>query len=107
MGIRLMDRDDSGSVSLEEIMVGAEDEEFAEQLAKLDVDKGDLQEIFGLMDCDDSGTVSYDEFVDSFHTAQNQDWRIYLMVMKLQNKKVYENFGMRFDRLEELITGNV
>mmetsp|Transcript_47859 Transcript_47859/g.111824 ORF Transcript_47859/g.111824 Transcript_47859/m.111824 type:complete len:629 (-) Transcript_47859:51-1937(-) len=60
-----MDSDESGTLSLEEMLTGFEEnEDFARLMRVMDIHREDMQTIFHVLDTDNSGEVSYYEFCE-------------------------------------------
>lgn len=69
-----MDSDDSGELSLDELLRGFSDrEEFRNCLEQLDVGQQDLEIAFAGMDHDKSGSVSYPELVKKIYRLKDTD----------------------------------
>eukprot|EP00931_Biecheleriopsis_adriatica_P085996 TRINITY_DN60738_c0_g1_i1.p1 TRINITY_DN60738_c0_g1~~TRINITY_DN60738_c0_g1_i1.p1 ORF type:complete len:631 (+),score=120.63 TRINITY_DN60738_c0_g1_i1:38-1930(+) len=78
-----IDSDNSGEISLEELLVGFESmPELANQLRFLELGKDDLRILFLALDQDGSGEVSYEEFVEQLFNMQNQDTGVLLSFLK-------------------------
>jgi len=78
-----LDTDRSGTLTLDELMAGHEqNEEFADLLHMMDIDERDLGVVFGLLDSDGSGDVDYKEFVEQLHGMKNQETRTMLVFIK-------------------------
>lgn len=69
-----LDTDQSGNISLKELMDGYEGSpEWAQTLTMMDLEKDDIALLFTLMDADNSGTVSYREFAEQLHDMAPAD----------------------------------
>lgn len=78
-----IDSDESGTISLEELMHGYEtNPELANQLRFLDVKKDDMKILFTVLDHDGSGSVDYEEFVEQLFNMQNQDTGVVLSFIR-------------------------
>eukprot|EP00931_Biecheleriopsis_adriatica_P069087 TRINITY_DN42978_c0_g1_i1.p1 TRINITY_DN42978_c0_g1~~TRINITY_DN42978_c0_g1_i1.p1 ORF type:complete len:667 (-),score=140.58 TRINITY_DN42978_c0_g1_i1:55-1989(-) len=80
---KMLDADESGEISLEELMTGYETmPELANQLRFLDVKKEDMTILFSALDSDGSGSVAYEEFVEQLFSMQNQDAGVLLAFIR-------------------------
>mmetsp|Transcript_81001 Transcript_81001/g.208506 ORF Transcript_81001/g.208506 Transcript_81001/m.208506 type:complete len:610 (-) Transcript_81001:361-2190(-) len=86
--IKKIDADQSGTISMKELMAGYNMPEVRQTLNLIGIDRDDLKDMFSLMDEDGSGDLNYDEIIEAFSKAQGQDLRIYLMMTKLQTDSV-------------------
>jgi len=87
--IESLDKDQSGSISMEELKAGFSDQKAVRKVLELlDIDESDLEQLFRLMDNDQSGDVSYVEFFHCLRKAHSQDMRMYLMNVKLQISQI-------------------
>merc|ERR1740123_501473 len=99
-----LDKDNSGSVTREELLGGYDDPVVKQTLEGMDIYKDDLDQLFRLMDCDDSGHLGYDEFVQHFYKAQTQDPRAYLLFMRLHVEKMEYRITRNMDlKLTEML----
>merc|ERR1712176_1521844 len=69
----------------------------------MDIGEDDLSTLFRFLDIDDEGEITLQQIVDAFAKTQ-QDWRIYIMFMKLEQTKMHEEMYRGFRRLEALLT---
>mmetsp|Transcript_21531 Transcript_21531/g.61603 ORF Transcript_21531/g.61603 Transcript_21531/m.61603 type:complete len:801 (+) Transcript_21531:227-2629(+) len=90
--MRSLDADNSGSISADELLMGYQNDTVKDTLSRLHITETDLMELFRLMDTDGSGQLGYTEFVESFHRAQNQDARMYMMFMSLRIQRMEVQF---------------
>ncbi|CAE8656641.1 unnamed protein product [Polarella glacialis] len=68
-----LDYDDSGSLTMDELMDGFEqNKDFRDAMAELDVDRGDMDVFFSVIDKDASGEIDYAEFLTLVNHARNQ-----------------------------------
>jgi len=95
--MKVLDVDNSGNISMEELMMGYEDPHVKEMLDDMRIGKSDLETLFKLMDVDDSGTLGYGEFISALMKAQMQDPKVYSMTMQLRLKKIEMQFQKRLD----------
>jgi len=87
-----IDRDDSGTISKEELLTSFnEQEEVQHFLELLDIDRRELEKLFDLMDADHSNDVSYNEFFDTLRKAQSQDMRTTLFTLRLQVSQISDS----------------
>lgn len=69
-----MDEDNSGSLSLVEMLQGYDrNEEFRKLMQVMDIKRDDMQTIFRVLDSDDSGEVSYFEFCQHLGSFLERD----------------------------------
>merc|ERR1719329_322473 len=72
-----MDVDGSGTISLEELLAGFDSNvDFQATLGQMNINKQDLEYIFGLMDLNEEGCVSYSMFskhLTSFRTSDTEE----------------------------------
>jgi len=91
---RSIDADQSGSLSLQELLEAFDTNSRLQKILKLlNIDRLALADLFVLMDADSSGSINYEEFVTTMHDAQVQDSRVQMMKIKLQNS--YTAFAVR------------
>jgi len=87
--MRRIDTDSSGCIDFQELLAAYDgDLEMQQLLTLLDIDKDDLQRLFGYMDTDGSGEVAYEEFVRSIQKAQSRDVRMQLLALMLHLSEV-------------------
>eukprot|EP00928_Gymnodinium_smaydae_P042861 TRINITY_DN28831_c0_g2_i2.p1 TRINITY_DN28831_c0_g2~~TRINITY_DN28831_c0_g2_i2.p1 ORF type:complete len:519 (+),score=66.38 TRINITY_DN28831_c0_g2_i2:88-1557(+) len=78
-----LDSDGSGSIVIDELMVGFETvPELANQMKFLDVSKADMSILFSILDEDGNGTVQYEEFMEQLFKMQNQDMGVMLSFLR-------------------------
>lgn len=71
---RMMDTDESGSLSLPEFELGFETcDEFRHILQAMDINKEDIHVVFSILDEDRSGDVDYKEFAQQLHRLKTDD----------------------------------
>jgi len=72
-----MDEDNSGDLSMEELNEGWEaNETFRNILKSFDIDKSEIESLFGILDEDNSGDVSYKEFSEALGKYRTRDSRM-------------------------------
>lgn len=98
-----LDSDGNGSLSLDELLQGQDDQETNDLFTMMDMDEHGLKEVFSYLDLDDDGTIHHNDFVEAFHKSHTQDMRVYLMVIKLQLSKVRAEQRSQFEELRQLI----
>lgn len=96
--MKTLDTDGSGTVTLEELLMGYEDEVVKDMLFDMGIEEGDLRLMFGLLDTDDSGTLGYDEFIGALLKAQVQDPKVSMLIMQLRVQKIQYAVYDRLDR---------
>eukprot|EP00930_Biecheleria_cincta_P042043 TRINITY_DN28913_c0_g1_i2.p1 TRINITY_DN28913_c0_g1~~TRINITY_DN28913_c0_g1_i2.p1 ORF type:complete len:612 (-),score=116.69 TRINITY_DN28913_c0_g1_i2:497-2332(-) len=80
---KVIDSDSSGTISLDELMVGYESNpELANSMRFLDVKKDDMKILFDVLDQDSDGAVEYEEFVEQLFNMQNQDTGVVLSFIR-------------------------
>lgn len=86
---RSIDSDDSGTISLEELLQGWEtNADMKYHLATMDIEKGDLGLIFELMDSEQKGELSYQYLIDKLRMTVSQDLRKHLFMLRLQASEI-------------------
>merc|ERR1719221_1719880 len=100
-----LDSDGNGALTLDELLIGQDDPEVRELFTIMDLDETALREVFGYLDYNRDGSIYHQDFVEAFHKAQSQDWRVYLMIMKLHITKIHSDMEWKFDELRALIKG--
>jgi len=69
-----MDEDKSGNLTLDELLMGFDrDEYFQNMLKSMDISRDDIRMVFNILDQDSSGDIDYVEFVDQLHRLKSQD----------------------------------
>jgi len=85
-----IDKDQSGSISLDEMLEGfAEVPELAQLLILMDIKERDLAEMFEYL-ADDNGVASYERLVESLERCESEDLRRQTMLMSLQLTRIRE-----------------
>jgi len=95
-------------ITREEFKVGvAENAELRELLKKLDLDTGDLQDLFTLMDADQSGDLSLQEFSKCISKSMKQDIKRQMMFLQLQVDDWVNTVEQRIDYTEQRLGASV
>jgi len=101
---KLMDKDGSGELDMEELNSGFEtNEEFALIMSQMDIKLDDMDNVFHILDEDGSGSVTYKEFVDQLYKMKSQDSHSVLLFIKGLLKELRLKMCDEFQSL----TGNV
>lgn len=80
---RELDTDRNGELSLEEMLIGMEENRaFGETISLMDVKKEDMTTIFSLLDENGDGKVIYREFVEQLYRMKAQDANTHLIFLK-------------------------
>eukprot|EP00927_Polykrikos_kofoidii_P064589 TRINITY_DN5995_c0_g1_i1.p1 TRINITY_DN5995_c0_g1~~TRINITY_DN5995_c0_g1_i1.p1 ORF type:complete len:807 (+),score=145.97 TRINITY_DN5995_c0_g1_i1:81-2423(+) len=104
----LMDTDESGCLTLEELQSGFEtNNEFASTLKAMDVAKEDLRTVFQILDEDRSGSVTYDEFVAQLHKMKTQEAQTLLVFIKYYVVDVRQKVSEQLDILKSELVEKV
>eukprot|EP00929_Paragymnodinium_shiwhaense_P019478 TRINITY_DN13262_c0_g2_i3.p2 TRINITY_DN13262_c0_g2~~TRINITY_DN13262_c0_g2_i3.p2 ORF type:complete len:346 (-),score=73.33 TRINITY_DN13262_c0_g2_i3:423-1460(-) len=78
-----LDADDSGEVSLEELIIGTrQNKEFGQWLRVMDLDGNDLQRLFAMLDVDKNGSIEVEEFIDTLYRMKNAESRTTMKMVK-------------------------
>jgi len=84
-----MDTDNSGQLTLDELVSGYEKEgDFAQTMLNMDVHKEDMQRLFHVLDQDGSGGVAYQEFIEQLHKMKSQDLQMMLVFLTSHVKDI-------------------
>jgi len=98
-----IDEDDSGQLTLEEILKGYEKHrELPAILSAMDINKDDLQMMFGLL-ADEDGNAEIEDFVENLERCESQDLRRQMLLMGLQVTRIQRTVE---DTMEKL-TGSI
>lgn len=104
-----IDTDESGNISMEELMHGYETKpELANQMRFLDVKKDDMKILFAVLDHDGSGSVDYEEFVEQLFNMQNQDTGVVLSFIRSYVQDVRKQLvtqGRELDAIKTICSG--
>ncbi|CAE8583576.1 unnamed protein product [Polarella glacialis] len=102
-----IDEDGSGELSFEELMHGARTlPEFQGLLRGMDIDEGDLTQLFQMLDGDDSGTVEPEEFINAIsrwmHDSKTANRFVKYIVMRtmIQQEELRDPLVDKIDKLE-------
>lgn len=100
--MKKMDEDCSGFITEDELLKSFHhQEDVKDVLGRLQIREDDLQTLFHLIDMDENEKVSSDEFCNAFHKAYTQDWRGYMMIVKLNLESLSRNINRRVGGLED------
>lgn len=99
----LADRDDSGTLSAEEVEDSFEDERTRLRLKRLGLDVADVNNLFKLLDTNDSGQVGCDDFVLGCLRLRGESKSIDTMTLMYENKRMMKTFSNGLKVLEDQI----
>jgi len=86
---RILDVDDSGTVTLEELLAGYDaSDAFQHTLAVLDIQRDDLSLLFKVLDSEGEGEVSYTDFCENFFRMKSCDTQTMLAFLMCTVKEV-------------------
>jgi len=89
--IRGIDRDESGSITLDELLQGYKEvPELNRIFGLIDIDENHLEEMFELL-ADEQGHASYEHLVESLERCESEDLRRQTMIMGLQLNRIRQN----------------
>jgi len=95
-------------VTREELTAGVEQNaELRALLKQLDLDTGDLHDLFTLMDADQSGDLSLQEFSKCISKSMTQDIRRQMMFLQLQVDDWVNSVEQRIDSTENHLGASV
>lgn len=81
----MLDEDDSGTLSLEELLSGYDEfPRFSQAMQVMQVSKDDLPFFYTVLDMDGSGDLNYKEFIEQVHKIKSQDSQVLLVLVKAQ-----------------------
>lgn len=84
-----LDSDNSGSVSLDELLEGYDaDPKIQAMFSAMKIERSDLEMLFEYLVKEDGDDLSYAELVTALRRASEQDTKVQLMVLKLQMDKM-------------------
>lgn len=104
--VACLDVDMSGTLTLEELLLGTVDEETSSIFTRMGMDREELIDAFCLLDTNGDGSIDHADFTRAFHQAHNQDQRVYLMGMKLQLSKIQWDMEVQFEELRAALSLN-
>lgn len=89
-----MDLDGDGNLTKEEILKGYEhNEEFRNLLTLMDVQRDEIEDVFGILDRDESGELNYDEFIKELHRMRSQATQTMLAFIRFNVAQVKSQVG--------------
>jgi len=92
---RKMDKDESGELTVEELMTGYDSSSNVKNLFDfLDYDRDDVVKMFQLMDTDASGLLSHVEFITNLKKAEFRDWRPQSLMTLLSVDKLLKGLSV-------------
>jgi len=98
----MMDEDGSGSLTLDELINGFQNnEEFRDALTMMELNEDDLEIVFKIMDNDRSGALDYHEFVDELQRMQKREMHMLLVFIKYYVQQIREKIARRITAFEE------
>merc|ERR1712048_1325151 len=84
-----LDKDQSGSLTLDELVNGYEsDPAFEDVMLLLDISQKDMSTVFGIMDEDRSGEVRYEEFVEELYKMKSEDSHTMITFIKFYVQEI-------------------
>lgn len=82
--IERMDKDCSGRIDLQELLVAYErSQEFRSLMTVMDLDAQELQELFMIADREGRGEIEYEHFCNELYHVKNQDQHMLLTMIRL------------------------
>eukprot|EP00931_Biecheleriopsis_adriatica_P077130 TRINITY_DN50750_c0_g1_i1.p1 TRINITY_DN50750_c0_g1~~TRINITY_DN50750_c0_g1_i1.p1 ORF type:complete len:655 (+),score=114.77 TRINITY_DN50750_c0_g1_i1:57-2021(+) len=102
--LRNLDTDDSGEISLEELMAGYEgNESLRERFDEIGIGRRDLSRLILAMDEDNSGEVDYEEFAEALLRFEETDPRAQALQTNLLIQELQANMVKRLSTVESLL----
>eukprot|EP00928_Gymnodinium_smaydae_P045311 TRINITY_DN30226_c0_g1_i1.p1 TRINITY_DN30226_c0_g1~~TRINITY_DN30226_c0_g1_i1.p1 ORF type:complete len:796 (-),score=190.05 TRINITY_DN30226_c0_g1_i1:66-2453(-) len=102
--IQSIDKDNSGTLTLHEILRGYKKNEDLKRLFDdMEIGASEIRAFFQLMDVHGLGEIAYDTFVREIRKAQTQDLRLHLLVARLQSAKATAQLQARFDEMLQCV----
>ena len=99
----MLDEDQSGSLSFEELLEGYDKlPEFQEQMRLMDVEREDMQSLFRVLDEDGSGDIQYSEFVEQVVKMRSQDTTLSLLFLRSQMKDMKHHVQDVDEKLDKM-----
>lgn len=84
-----IDADDSGTISLDELMQGFDDnQQMQNMFSKLDISRNDIGMLFELMDAENEGELSYEHLMENLRMSLLDDTRKSLTMLRLQTAEM-------------------
>ncbi|CAE8676756.1 unnamed protein product [Polarella glacialis] len=103
-----IDEDGSGELNLEEVLLAAKtNPEFKSRLRVMDIDEGDLVQMFEMLDGDESGSVDPEEFINALNRWANHSktaarFAKYQMMRSIvQHAELHQQVVSKLDSLEK------
>ncbi|CAE8611927.1 unnamed protein product [Polarella glacialis] len=103
-----IDEDDSGELNLDEVLLAAKtNPEFKSRLRVMDIDEGDLVQMFEMLDGDGSGQVDPEEFINALNRWANHSktaarFAKYQMMRSIvQHAELHQEVVSKLDNLEK------
>jgi hypothetical protein len=101
-----MDSDGNQELTFEEVKIAYEtNEQFRGILEEMDIERQDLQIVWGILDSDKSGTISSHEFVHQVYKMKNSDTQFMLAYIKFYitdiKHKLTDDFTQLHKKLDE------
>jgi len=96
-----MDDDDSGCLTLDELVSSfSENDEFEQVLKMVGIGEHDIPTLFGVLDKNGSGDVSYEEFVTQLHFLRTANQRTALVFIKHIAGEIQETLSVHSELLQ-------
>jgi hypothetical protein len=96
-----IDADGSGHIKVEELREAWDTVyEFRDALTMMDLDKNDVEVVYGILDEDGSGSISYTEFVEQFYKMKTQDSHTLLVFIKSYISEIRDKIREEMDILK-------
>jgi hypothetical protein len=100
-----LDKDQSGSLSLDELVSGYDDNvDFEDAMTLLDITQKDMNTVFRIMDEDNSGEVRYDEFVDELYRMKSEDSHTMITFIKFYVQEIQREMREELRNTRELLS---
>jgi len=99
-----LDLDKSGSLSLEELIDGYEnDQGFQDAMTLLDISQRNMNTVFSIMDEDQSGEVRHDEFVDELYKMKSEDSHTMITFIKFYVQEIQREMRVELGNTRQLL----
>merc|ERR1719199_743662 len=95
-----LDRDASGTISLEELTTHLQDPVVQDFFASLDIDISEARSLFELIDLDNSGVIDFEEFLSGCMRLQGPSKAMDLLLVTRDFRNAFERQGMALTTLE-------